>query len=49
MAVDAQKLSKPTRRARFRWSWLLIALVVILVGLSYAWHWDDRGLLWLRE
>jgi uncharacterized protein YjiK len=49
MAVDAQQLSKPPRRTRFHWSWLLIALVVILVGLSYAWHWDDRGLLWLRE
>lgn len=49
MAVDAQQLSKPPRRTHFHWSWLLIALVVILVGLSYAWHWDDRGLLWLRE
>ncbi len=49
MAVNAQSLSKPKKRPIFRWSWLLIALVVILVGLSYAWHWDERGLLWLRE
>lgn len=48
MAVTDQSLSTPARR-RFSWFWLLIALVVILVGLSYAWHWDDRGLLWLRE
>ncbi|WP_296257702.1 MULTISPECIES: SdiA-regulated domain-containing protein [unclassified Pseudomonas] len=48
MAAADQSLSNPKRRG-FRWSWLVIALVVILVGLSYAWHWDDRGLLWLRE
>ena len=48
MSATDEPLITPTRR-RFSWSWLLIALVVILVGLSYAWHWDDRGLLWLRE
>ena len=36
-------------RLRFRWWWLLVAALVILAGLSYAWHWDDRGVLWLRE
>lgn len=48
MAAIEQSLSNPQRRG-FHWSWLVIALVVILMGLSYAWHWDDRGLLWLRE
>jgi uncharacterized protein YjiK len=49
MTADAPQLRKPKSRPRFSWSWLFIALVVIFVGLSYAWHWDDRGLLWLRE
>ncbi len=49
MAATDQSLNTPKPRRRFQWSWLLIALVVILVGLSYAWHWDDRGLLWVRE
>ncbi|MFY1666209.1 SdiA-regulated domain-containing protein [Pseudomonas sp. Pseu.R1] len=49
MAATDQSLASPKPRPRFHWSWLLIALAVILVGLSYAWHWDDRGLLWLRE
>lgn len=49
MSFDTQSLTPPARRLRFRGAWLLIALVVILAGLSYAWHWDARGLLWLRE
>ncbi|MFJ3467563.1 SdiA-regulated domain-containing protein [Pseudomonas sp. NPDC090201] len=49
MTVNTPPQSNPKSRLHFSWSWLLIALVVILVGLSYAWHWDDRGLLWLRE
>ncbi|MFJ3482675.1 SdiA-regulated domain-containing protein [Pseudomonas sp. NPDC090202] len=49
MAVNNPPLTSPKRRPRFRWSWLLIAVLVILAGLSYAWHWDDRGLLWLHE
>jgi uncharacterized protein YjiK len=49
MTVSAQTLNKPKNRSRAIAGWTLLALVVILVGLSYAWHWDDRGLLWLRE
>ncbi|MDH0745662.1 SdiA-regulated domain-containing protein [Pseudomonas sp. GD03842] len=49
MSFDTQSLTPPACRLRFRGAWLLIALVVILAGLSYAWHWDARGLLWLRE
>lgn len=48
MAATDQSPSNP-KRLGFHWSWLVIALVVILVGLSYAWHWDDRGVLWVRE
>ncbi|MDD1966327.1 SdiA-regulated domain-containing protein [Pseudomonas putida] len=49
MTVNTPPLNKPKRTLRSVGGWSLIALVVILVGLSYAWHWDDRGLLWLRE
>ncbi|MFJ3521744.1 SdiA-regulated domain-containing protein [Pseudomonas sp. NPDC090203] len=49
MTVNTLPLNKPKRTLRSIGGWSLIALVVILVGLSYAWHWDDRGLLWLRE
>lgn len=48
MTATDQSLKNPVRRG-FRWSWLVLALVVILVGLSFAWDWNDRGLLWLRE
>ncbi|RAU46555.1 MULTISPECIES: SdiA-regulated domain-containing protein [unclassified Pseudomonas] len=49
MSFDTQSLTPPARLLRFRGAWLLIALVVILAELSYVWHWDARGLLWLRE
>ncbi|MBV4461428.1 SdiA-regulated domain-containing protein [Pseudomonas sp. COR58] len=42
---------KSARRPRFvmRWySWLLL-VGVIAYGLAYAMHWDDRGLLWVKE
>jgi len=42
-------MSNAQRGKGFRWSWIVLALFAILVGLSYAWHWDDRGVLWLRE
>lgn len=48
MTATDPSLKNPVRRG-FRWSWLVLALVVILVGLSFAWDWNDRGLLWLRE
>ncbi|SDV10062.1 SdiA-regulated domain-containing protein [Pseudomonas mucidolens] len=42
---------KSTRRSRFtmRWySWLFLAGVIIY-GVSWAMHWDDRGVLWILE
>jgi uncharacterized protein YjiK len=45
------RCSKPARRSRFalRWySWLLL-VVVAAYGLAFAMHWDDRGVLWVRE
>ncbi|QXI28263.1 SdiA-regulated domain-containing protein [Pseudomonas vanderleydeniana] len=52
--MSSQTFSSPSPagRSRFarRWYyWLLLAIVVIGVGLSMAMHWDDRGLLWLKE
>jgi uncharacterized protein YjiK len=42
---------KTARRSRFvmRWySWLLL-VAAAAYGLAFAMHWDDRGVLWLRE
>ncbi|WPN58382.1 SdiA-regulated domain-containing protein [Pseudomonas sp. P9_31] len=42
---------KTARRSRFvmRWySWLLLAAVAAY-GLAFAMHWDDRGVLWVKE
>ncbi|MFJ4197059.1 SdiA-regulated domain-containing protein [Pseudomonas sp. NPDC089534] len=51
--MSSQSLPKLkfARRSRFvmRWySWLLL-VGVIAYGLAYAMHWDDRGLLWVKE
>ncbi|MEJ5061603.1 MULTISPECIES: SdiA-regulated domain-containing protein [unclassified Pseudomonas] len=42
---------KPGRRSRFalRWyTWLFLA-VAAAYGLAFAMHWDDRGVLWVKE
>ncbi|MGE1174396.1 SdiA-regulated domain-containing protein [Pseudomonas sp. BW7P1] len=41
----------PARRSRFalRWYYWLLLAVAAAYGLAHAMHWDDRGLLWLRE
>ncbi|ANI00574.1 DNA-binding protein [Pseudomonas koreensis] len=49
--MSAQTQLNPPRRSRFalRWYvWLLLVLAVAY-GLAFAMHWDDRGLLWVRE
>ena len=49
--MSAQTQLTPPRRSRFalRWYvWLLLVLAAAY-GLAFAMHWDDRGLLWLRE
>ena len=41
--------SKPRSRFALRWySWLFLA-VAIGYGVSWAMHWDDRGVLWVLE
>ncbi|WP_419737313.1 SdiA-regulated domain-containing protein [Pseudomonas sp. COR18] len=52
--MSGQTFSSPSTavRSRFarRWYyWLLLAALVIGVGLSRFMHWDDRGLLWIKE
>ena len=49
--MSAQTQLKTSRRSRFalRWYvWLLLVLAVVY-GVAHIMHWDDRGLLWLRE
>ncbi|MHA3734489.1 SdiA-regulated domain-containing protein [Pseudomonas sp. Eth.TT006] len=49
--MSAQSQLKAPRRSRFalRWYvWLLLVLAAAY-GLAFAMHWDDRGLLWVRE
>ncbi|KPX16748.1 hypothetical protein ALQ08_04311 [Pseudomonas syringae pv. delphinii] len=53
MALPASTPPRAKKRFAFmralRWySWLLL-VVVLGYGLSHIMHWDDRGLLWLKE
>ncbi|MHC8356880.1 SdiA-regulated domain-containing protein [Pseudomonas sp. LB3P81] len=51
MAIQSLPTLKTARRPRFfmRWyAWLLLA-VAAAYGLAFAMHWDDRGVLWVRE
>jgi uncharacterized protein YjiK len=51
MATQPMSTLKSARRSRFamRWySWLLL-VAAAAYGLAFAMHWDDRGVLWVRE
>jgi uncharacterized protein YjiK len=51
MAIESLPKLKTARRSRFvmRWySWLLL-VVAAVYGLAFAMHWDDRGVLWVKE
>jgi uncharacterized protein YjiK len=51
MAAQSASNLKTARRSRFamRWySWFLLVGAVVY-GLAFAMHWDDRGVLWVRE
>ncbi|MGE8484866.1 MAG: SdiA-regulated domain-containing protein [Pseudomonas sp.] len=51
MAIESLPKLKTARRSRFvmRWySWLLL-VAVAAYGLALAMHWDDRGVLWVKE
>ncbi|MGY2440796.1 SdiA-regulated domain-containing protein [Pseudomonas sp. SDO52101_S400] len=49
--MSSQTQLNTARRSRFalRWYYWLLLVVAAGYGLAYAMHWDDRGLLWLRE
>ncbi|WLG44700.1 SdiA-regulated domain-containing protein [Pseudomonas sp. FP1740] len=51
MAIESLPKLKTARRSRFvmRWySWLLL-VAVAAYGLALVMHWDDRGVLWVKE
>ncbi|WP_349746314.1 SdiA-regulated domain-containing protein [Pseudomonas frederiksbergensis] len=51
MAIESLPKLKTARRSRFvmRWySWLLL-VAIAAYGLAFAMHWDDRGVLWVKE
>jgi uncharacterized protein YjiK len=51
MATPPLSTLKTPRRSRFamRWySWLLL-VAVIAYGVAFAMHWDNRGVLWVKE
>lgn len=49
--MSAQTQLDSPRRSRFALRWYVWLLLVIAAayGLAFAMHWDDRGLLWVRE
>ncbi|MCF5222648.1 SdiA-regulated domain-containing protein [Pseudomonas syringae] len=53
MALPAS--TPPRAKKRFalirtlRWYWWLLLVILLGYGLSHIMHWDDRGLLWLKE
>lgn len=51
MATQPLPTLQPPRRPRLlmRWYYWLLLAVVAAYGLAFAMHWDDRGVLWLRE
>lgn len=51
MAPPSPPASPSARRPRFalRWYYWLLLVVVIGAGVSVPMHWDDRGVLWVKE
>lgn len=49
--MSAQTQLDSPRRSRFALRWYVWLLLVLAAsyGLAFAMHWDDRGLLWVRE
>lgn len=51
MAIESLPKLKTARRSRFvmRWYFWLLLVAVAAYGLAFAMHWDDRGVLWVKE
>ncbi|WP_433737689.1 SdiA-regulated domain-containing protein [Pseudomonas putida] len=51
MATQPLPSLKPARRSRFalRWYVWLLLVAVVVYGVAFAMHWDDRGVLWVKE
>jgi uncharacterized protein YjiK len=51
MATQPLPTFKTARRSRFalRWYTWLLLLAAIAYGIAFAMHWDDRGVLWVKE
>jgi uncharacterized protein YjiK len=51
MATQPLPTFKTARRSRFalRWYTWLLLVAVIAYGVAFAMHWDDRGVLWVKE
>lgn len=49
--MSSQTQLNTARRSRFalRWYYWLLLVIAAAYGLAHAMHWDDRGLLWVRE
>ena len=51
MATPPLSTLKTTRRSRFVLPWYawLLLVAVIAYGVAFAMHWDNRGMLWVKE
>jgi uncharacterized protein YjiK len=51
MATQPLPTFKTARRSRFalRWYTWLLLVAAIAYGVAFAMHWDDRGVLWVKE
>ncbi len=51
MATTPLPTFKTARRSRFalRWYFWLLLVAAIAYGVAFAMHWDNRGVLWVKE
>ncbi|MGE8112457.1 SdiA-regulated domain-containing protein [Pseudomonas sp. NPDC086566] len=49
MSASSSAPASPKRRFYLRWPFGLAVAAMIGYGVSVAMHWDDRGLLWVKE
>lgn len=51
MATQSLSTFKSARRSRFalRWYVWLFLVAVVAYGVAFAMHWDNRGVLWVKE